>query len=100
VPNDDEPGKGLLAVHLSPDYSAPTPLWSNGDLADTLVPKALLEDLIEWQRDFDAHFHWETGWDADEAKDRWAKVGRVLVEEVREALAGKAELTVDLWPLN
>jgi hypothetical protein len=65
-----------------------------------MVPESLLGDLIAWQKDFDSNFDWETGWRSDEARCRWADTSVGLVDKVREALEGKAELSVNLWPLG
>ena len=86
-------------VWLSPDYSAPSPLWPLSVGTNDLVPESLLAELIAWQEDFNANF-WDTGWRSEEAKIRWSDASVSLVEQVREALAGKAELIVDLWPLG
>jgi hypothetical protein len=94
------PGPPPSKVRLSPDYSAPSPLWPSSDATDALVPRALLARLIAWQRHFDSNFRWNAGWTSEEAKTRWAEEAAVLEVEVRKALEGKAELTVDLWPLK
>jgi len=65
-----------------------------------MVPDSLLGDLIAWQEDFDSNFNWETGWRSDEAKSRWSDTSVGLVIRLREALEGKAELVVNLWPLG
>jgi hypothetical protein len=94
-PEDDVP----TSIRLSPDYSAPSPLWPSSDATDALVPKELLGRLIRWQRDFDSNFRWDTGWQSEEAKARWAAQAADLEADLRVALEGRAELTVDLWPL-
>lgn len=85
---------------MSPDYSAPSPLWPLSVGTNSLVPESLLAELIAWQEDFDANFRYDTGWHSEEAKTRWADASVSLVDQVREALDGKAELIVDLWPLG
>lgn len=94
----------LPVVRLSPDYSAPSPLWNESPRAvmpaDAMVPPALLAELVAWQQDFDENFHWEKGWRSVAARDRWASDAHRLEAQVRRALAGKAELIVDLWPLK
>lgn len=94
-PDDDAPA----SIVLSPDYSAPSPLWPSSDATDALVPSELLERLTRWQRDFDSNYRWDTGWQSEAAKARWAAQAADLEADVRVALSGKAELTVDLWPL-
>jgi hypothetical protein len=93
----DEPPS---VVTFSPDYDAPSPLWPSSDTTDAMVPEALLVKLIAWQQEFDSEFGWQMGWLSDEAKTKWAKDAVELEAELREALAGKAELVVDLWPLK
>jgi hypothetical protein len=56
--------------------------------------------LIAWQRAFDANFRWDIGWRSEEAKARWEEAAVGLEAELREALAGRAELVVNLWPLR
>jgi len=90
----------LPEVRLSPDYSAPSPLWPTSDETDSLVPEALLAKLIAWQEEFDDNFRWDTGWQSNEAKLQWAAEADILEADLRVALAGKADLVVDLWPLQ
>lgn len=90
----------LPVVTLSPDYGAPSPLWPLSDETDALVPPELLRSLLSWQRDFDANFHHENGWRSDAARERWAAEADRLEVQVRMALVGRAELTVNLWPLR
>ena len=87
-------------VRLSPDYSAPSPLWPSSDATDALVSTTLLARLVAWQKDFDSNFRWDSGWRSDKAKFRWAAEAAALEADLRRELAGKAELTVDLWPLR
>jgi hypothetical protein len=87
-------------VILSPEYSVDVPLWPNSQAVVALVPAPLLEKLVAWQADFDSNFGWQDGWHSEEARDRWAEVATVLESELRIVLAGKAELIVDLWPIN
>jgi hypothetical protein len=93
---DDPPS----VVTFSPDYNAPSPLWPSSDTTDAMVPEALLVKLIAWQQEFDSEFGWQMGWVSDEAKAKWANEAVELEQDLREALAGKAELVVDLWPLK
>ncbi|MGO8872130.1 MAG: hypothetical protein ACLQPH_12155 [Acidimicrobiales bacterium] len=64
-----------------------------------MVPTDLLARLIRWQEDFDSNFRWESGWQSQEAKARWAEQAAVLEVDLQAALEGRATLTVDLWPL-
>ena len=87
-------------LRLSPDYNADVPLWPASDDTCSLVPEPLLTRLTAWQQDFDSNFRWDTGWCSDEAKVRWAEAAVELERQLREVLTGKAELIVDLWPLQ
>jgi hypothetical protein len=91
---------GPPSVRLTPDYGAPSPLWPLSDATDALVPESLLARLVAWQQDFDSNFRWDSGWQSNEAKFRWAAEAAVLEADLRVALEGTAELTVDLWPLE
>lgn len=94
---EDEPPS---VVTFSADYDAPSPLWPSSDTTDAMVPKALLSKLIAWQNEFDSNFGWQMRWISNEAKAKWAREAVELEAELRDALAGKAELIVDLWPLR
>ncbi|MBO3746031.1 hypothetical protein J5X84_08140 [Streptosporangiaceae bacterium NEAU-GS5] len=86
-------------IRLMPDYSASLPLW--GAWQEAEFSPELLDRLSAWQEDFDANFHWETGWRSVEARDRWAAQAAELEAELRAELGGaRATLTVDLWPLE
>lgn len=106
VDGDTDHGAGLedeppSVVTFSADYDAPSPLWPSSDTTDAMVPEALLVKLIAWQKEFDSNFASTTrGWISAEAKAKWAKEAIELEAELREALAGKAELVVDHWQLR
>jgi hypothetical protein len=91
----------VIRIRLMPDYTGPdwVPLWPSSDDTDALVPQPLLDELIAWQEDFLQNFHPEKGWRTREAMEKWASKAAELEAELRSALAGKAELEVDLWPL-
>jgi hypothetical protein len=89
-----------VVIQLSPEYNAKVPLFPLSDDTNGLVPKPLLGRLMAWQKDFNSSFDWDTGWRSDEAKTKWAAEAIPLEAELRQALEGKADLVVDLWPLN
>ena len=62
------------------DYGAEWPLWLDGmrNPEDLVLGDGLVADLNAWQDHFDAHFHWQRGWDNDADKDRHADDGRRL----------------------
>jgi hypothetical protein len=106
-PSDDDLGwyEPLpRVIRLSPDYSAPLPLWGAGfgNIAwqFTKFPPELLDRLAAWQRDFDDNYHYRAGWRSATARDRWAHHAPRLAADVRAALGTRAELVVDLWPLG
>jgi len=90
----------LPVVTLTPDYGTPSPLWADSPDTLDLVPEALTARLIAWEQDFEANFRWDTGWQSYNAKRAWAAMATDLEAELRAALAGKAEVVVDLWPLR
>jgi hypothetical protein len=73
-------------------------VFPRSDDTDALIPEALLAKLIAWNLYLNENCHWELGWKSQDAKDKW--VGEVprLVAELKDTLAGKAELEIDLWP--
>lgn len=89
-----------LSIRLSPDYSAPFPLWPSSDATDALVSEELRTRLVGWQLEFDSNYHWTTGWMSEEAKARWARQAAELEADLRVALGDGTQLTVDLWPLE
>lgn len=97
VPEPDEPPS---VVTLMPEYGVDVPLWPLEESTDRLVPQELLAKLMAWQAFFDNNFRWDTGWCSEDAKSRWADEAVGLEAELREALTGKAEVVVDLWPLR
>jgi hypothetical protein len=89
-----------VVIQLMPDYGADVPLFPQSDYTDALVPEDLLAKLIRWQSEFLSNYHVDSGWRSPEARDRWADEAVPLEAALREALEGKADLVVDLWPLS
>src|SRR5262245_10970519 len=89
-------------IRLSPDYSAPLPLWGQGCVPWQLTKftPELLDRLAAWQSEFDDNFQWETGWRSPEIRDHWAAQAEKLAADVRAELGTRARLTVALWPLE
>ena len=82
-------------ITLAPDYGAELPLWGNGfgNIAwqYTKFSRGLLDRLAAWQQEFDAHCHWDRGWESDEIRDRWASQAEDLAADVHRARhAGQA----------
>jgi len=86
-------------LRLSPDYTADLPLWGMA-VEPLLLSASLLEDLRVWQHTFDIQFDAHWGWISAEAKTAWAEEAVELVARLRGAIEGKADLLVDLWPLE
>jgi hypothetical protein len=82
-----------------PEYGVDVPLFPQSDFTVALVPEELMSKLMRWHEVFEENFHWENGWRSPEVRDRWAADAVPLEAELRLALAGKADLVVDLWPL-
>jgi hypothetical protein len=99
APHDCFPDGVPVVIRLMPGYSVDVPLFPRSDFTDALVPGDLLAKLIRWQKEFDHNYHWETGWRSTEVRDRWAGEAVPLEASLRDALRGKADLVVDLWPL-
>jgi hypothetical protein len=65
-----------------------------------MVPSKLLAKLGTWQALFGNNLDYLAGWRSEEVKSRWPEEAVELGAELRDALAGKAEVVVDLWPLQ
>lgn len=101
--DDDDWGDPLPpVVTLEPEYGAALPLGGEGMLAwqRTKFSPQLLDRLAAWQADFESGFHWDTGWRSPEVRNRWAEEARNLAADVRAELGMRAELVVNLWPLQ
>lgn len=95
-----EPGSTPIPVALSVDYGVPElPLWGDWP-GDTPLPDDLRERLAAWQQEFEEGYLPDSGWRSDSARDRWLSKADGLADELRALLAGRAELTVDLWPID
>jgi hypothetical protein len=66
----------------------------------TEIPVPLLDDLRAWQRTFDRDFHPHLGWISPEAEQAWAAAAVGLEARLREAVDGRVEVQVELWPLD
>jgi hypothetical protein len=103
-PGDDEDWDEPLptVVTLEPEYGAELPLGGEGVLAwqRTKFSPQLLDRLAAWQEDFENGFDYDSGWRSQQAQDLWAEQAKELEADVRAELGNRAELAVNLWPLN
>ena len=103
-PDDDDDWDEPLpaVVTLEQEYGAELPLGGEGVLAwhRTKFSPALLDRLAAWQEDFENGFDYDSGWRSRQARNRWAEQAKGLETEVRAELGNRAELVVNLWPLN
>ena len=96
-PNHDGEVTSLL---LSPSYGAESPLWPPSAATREMIPAALWDDLLAWEAMFEANFEWGAGWRTEKTKVDWAAAAAELIERDRQAIGGKSELIVNLWPLG
>jgi hypothetical protein len=90
----------VVRLRLFPEWSVDVPVFPRSDDTDALIPEALLAKLIAWNLYLNQNCHWESGWKSQDAKDKWIGEVPSLVAQLTAALAGKAELVIDLWPEN
>ena len=89
-----------IVLRLFPEWVVGlVPVFPQSDDTDALIPQGLSKRLIAWNH-FNANCHWERGWQSEDSKSKWAEEAAPLIAELRDALKGKAELVVDLWPLE
>ena len=87
-----------------PRLQAALPLWGEGfghiAWQFTKFPPELRDRLAAWQQEFDDNYHYQTGWRSAAIRDRWAHQAKHLAADLRAALGSRAELAVDLWPID
>jgi hypothetical protein len=86
------------AVRLMPEYEVDIPLWGPWDHLS--LSAELLERLRRWQRFFDSSFRWDTGWISESERDEWSDVAASLESDLRHEVGDRAEVIVNLWPLE
>jgi hypothetical protein len=96
-PFDDDPDP-ITSIKLMPEYGVELPLWG-AEWWQLGLTTDLLNDLADWQDQFDTGFHYETGWNSNDIADGWARRGDELAAELRQQLAPTIPLHVDLWPV-
>ncbi len=86
-------------ITLMPDYGVDVPLWPQEEETDALASEGLVAKLMAWQELFASNFG-PSGWSSEGVKDRWAEQAVALEAELREEVAGRVGVEVDLWPVN
>jgi hypothetical protein len=80
---------------MFPEYGADLPLWPQGWMSLSQLPlsEELREALRAWNRYYDEHHHWETGWDSDHTE--FERRGSELFALTRDQLGADYVLTYD-----
>jgi len=83
---------------MFPEYGADLPLWPQGWMSLSQLPLSdeLRAALAAWNEFYDAHHHWETGWNVDPGV--FNRRGRELFELTRIELGPDYLLTYDYAP--
>jgi hypothetical protein len=96
-PIDDDPDP-ITTLKLMPDYGVELPLWGADWWQLGLSPR-LLDDLADWQEQFNNDFRSETGWTNDQLAADWARRADELAAALRDELPATIPLAVNLWPI-
>ena len=90
-----------IVLRLFPEYvMGIVPVFPQSDDTGALIPEDLSTRLTTWNDFFNVNYHYEKGWQSEKAKVDWSEDAVPLVAELKGALEGKAELVVDLWPVQ
>ena len=95
MPGRREPG----VLRLSPDYSAPSPVWSDHGcvgLGDLGISPALATRLDAWNELFQEHFRYDSGWDGPAARAEFATQAYRLLRDLRAEL-DPTEVVLEDW---
>jgi len=101
----------MLVLKLMPDYECEFPLWArdrvvgqvrfNADQAASLgLPSNLIDQLSNWQAQFDDGFHHRRGWTSDDDRLSWTRTSERLIAQLRRHLPEDVALEIDLWPIE
>ena len=97
-PHDDDPVP-VTKVTLMPEYGVELPLWG-ADWWELGPTRPLLDELADWQEQFDTNFSSETGWLNDSIADECERRADALASAVAEQLPPDVPFGVDLWPIR
>ena len=101
----------MLVLKLMPDYECEFPLWTrdqvvghvrfNADQAASLgLPSNLIDQLSNWQAQFDDGFHHRRGWTNDDDRLLWTRTSERLIAQLVRHLPKDVALEIDLWPIE
>lgn len=94
-------GMKPIQVRLMNDYSAWWPLWTDEDGGtdenDWELSPPLKRRLKTWAAFFDAHFHWEHGWDSSAACRQHRTEGVDLHQLLVAELGPGYDVILDSW---
>jgi hypothetical protein len=85
-------------LRVGVDYNAELPIWGR-DWQSLGLDESLLDQLADWQDEFDANYVSERGWKTVTSRDKWAREATRLEVALRSALPDM-EIEFDLWPLS
>jgi hypothetical protein len=88
------------SVKLMNDYGVDWPLWGRDGLAyegEWLISPELSTRLKAWAANFNAHFHYERGWDGTAKCQEHRTEGISLHQLLSDELGQDFDVTVDLW---
>jgi hypothetical protein len=69
-------------LRVGVDYNAELPLWGR-DWQSLGLDASLLDQLADWQNEFDANFAPERGWKTVASRERWAREATRLETALR-----------------
>lgn len=87
-------------LKLMNEYTIEWPLWDRSgpcERGDPPVPADLECRLLDWAREFNDHFDWETGWDDPALREPHAQTGRQLYDELVAFLGENYDVDLNLW---
>jgi len=104
-----QPSPDRQKIRLMSEYSADFSLWNMGSDPDKeyllsvgsldITPE-LTADLLSWNGLFEEHFHYESGWRNDTARDAYASAGPRLLARLQAERGRDYDIWLDLWPVR
>lgn len=87
--------KARRRIRISPDYATRWPIWDadDDDTENTLqITDELRGEISAWNAEWEAHFHYLTGWDSRDRRDAWVRWGEEVVGKLQRELGEAAEI--------